>query len=196
MNLNHIKLITFVLLTLVFTSCSNKTNSSNNTQAEEIISVDSILSNGENLIGKTISIEGFCTHTCRHGARKMFLMGSDNSLILRVEAGKDWERGFSGNCIKNIVKVIGTVHETRIDEAYLQKWETQIAQQKSSTTTDENEKQHCSTDSQACQEQGTTVEEKIANYRQRIAQRKETEGKEYLSFYFFEADSYEVIDSE
>ena len=44
----------------------------------------------------------------------------------------------------------------------------------------------------ARQETGITVEERIADFRTRIAARKAAEGKEYLSFYYVTATSYEI----
>ena len=44
----------------------------------------------------------------------------------------------------------------------------------------------------ARQETGNTVEERIADFRTRIAARKAAEGKEYLSFYYVTATSYEI----
>lgn len=38
------------------------------------------------------------------------------------------------------------------------------------------------------------VAERIADFRQKIAARKEAVGKEYLSFYFVEALAYEIVE--
>lgn len=191
---NYIYLATLVL-SLAISACSTSTSTSTQEETTAAIDIDSILTNGDAMMGKTLTIEGFCTHTCRHGGKKMFLMGSDNSQMLRVEAGKDWERGFAGNCIKNWVRVTGELFETRMDEAYLQNWEKQMAEQAAKTPTGEEE-EHCDTESKAQQEVGDTYQEKVANYRKRIAERKEKEGKEYLSFYYFVADEYNVINNE
>lgn len=41
-------------------------------------------------------------------------------------------------------------------------------------------------------ETASTPEARIADFRAKIADRKANSGKEYLSFYFMEANSYEV----
>ncbi|MGL5546273.1 MAG: hypothetical protein ACRDCS_04655, partial [Tannerellaceae bacterium] len=89
------------------------------------------------------------------------------------------------------VRVKGSLVEERIDEAYLQRWEAQVANQA--------EEKHgtseagCSSEQKARNEQvGTTVNDRIAAFRKRIAERKEKEGKEYLSFYHINGTSYQV----
>ena len=39
----------------------------------------------------------------------------------------------------------------------------------------------------------TTQQERIENFRKSIAERKEKEGKDYLSFYHIEADTYTIL---
>lgn len=82
---------------------------------------------GDSLAGQTVTIEGVCTHTCKHGARKIFLMGSDDTQTIRVESG---ELGsFDPQCVNRVVRVTGRVDEERIDEAYLARWEAQVKAQ-------------------------------------------------------------------
>ncbi|GAE83436.1 hypothetical protein JCM10512_1707 [Bacteroides reticulotermitis JCM 10512] len=82
-----------VALAFTATSCGNKakTNAGEAASTEQVASnvleIDSLLANAENLAGKEVTIEGVCTHTCKHGAKKIFLMGSDDTQTIRVEAG-------------------------------------------------------------------------------------------------------------
>ena len=91
-----------------------------------------------------------------------------------------------------IVKVNGILREERVDEAYLQRWEAAVAAQTA--------KQHgevetgCDSEKAARGETGNTVAERIADFREKIAARKAAVGKEYLSFYYVEAISYEVVE--
>ena len=50
----------------------------------------------------------------------------------------------------------------------------------------------CDTEKKARGETANTPEARIADFRAKIADRKASSGKEYLSFYFMEANSYEV----
>ena len=179
--------------------------------ATEAISVDSLLNNAEALTDKQITIEGVCSHTCRHGATKIFVMGSNSDNIIRCEAAL--LKHFSKECVHSVVRVTGYVRETRMDEAYLQRWkqayEEAVMEQQAQQAADsqygdagvsgeQNEavssSAGCETESRARREKGNTIDEKIAAYRQAIAERKEKEGKEYLSFYHIETTSYEIVE--
>lgn len=158
-------------------------------QATAEMSVDDLLASAEANVGKEVSFRGICTHTCSHGATKIFLMGSDDTKTIRVEAG---ELGsFDTRCVNNLVSVTGVVSEQRIDEAYLQRWEAQVKNQTEEKHGKEGEG-GCSTEKKARGESGNSSEERIADFRKRIAERKAKEGKDYLSFYYVTATSYEI----
>ena len=152
------------------------------------LEIDSLLANAENLANKEVTIQGVCTHTCKHGAKKIFLMGSDDTQVIRVESG---ELGaFDPKCVNSMVRVTGTLKEQRIDEAYLQNWEAQLkAQAAENHGTGEA---GCDSEKKARGETANTPEARIADFRAKIADQKTKTGKEYLSFYFMEATSYEV----
>ena len=99
-------------------------------QAEEVVaamSIDDVMAKAGELVDQTVVIEGVCTHTCSHGAKKMFLVGSDDSKTLRIEAG---ELGaFDTKVVNNVVTVKGIIKEERIDEAYLVDWESRLKNQ-------------------------------------------------------------------
>lgn len=184
--------IMFVLL-CAFASCqSNGTTQQQATETIEVtaLEVDSVLQNAENLMGKEIEIEGVCTHICRHGGRKIFLMGSNNNRIIRIEGGQVGK--FAPDCVNNIVKVKGFLVEERIDEAYLQKWETSLADQTAEKHGADG--QGCSSEKKARGESGNTPQARIEQFRKRIAEQQEKTGKDYLSFYHVEAVSYSIAE--
>ena len=160
-------------------------------QAEEAVaamSIDDVMAKAGELVEQEVVIEGVCTHTCSHGAKKMFLVGSDDTKTLRVEAG---ELGaFDTKVVNNVVTVKGILKEERIDEAYLQDWETRLKA--------ETEEHHgdgeggCTTEKNARGETANSAEGRIADFRAKIAAEKEATGKEYLSFYHVVATSYEI----
>lgn len=191
------KIKSFLILAtaLVMVACGgNTSNKSNNEEAEAVaataMDIDALLASAEELAGKEVEIEGICTHICSHGGRKIFLMGSDDTKTIRIEAG---ELGaFDQKCVNSIVKVKGILNEERIDEAYLKQWEALNAANAAEEHGDGEG--GCSTEKAARGETGNTVEERIAGFRARIAERKASEGKEYLSFYFVLATAYEVVE--
>ena len=112
------------LLCIGSISCGNNTKqqSQNNTIEEQTVvstgmEVDSLLANADSLAEKNITVQGICTHTCKHGAKKIFLMGSDDTQTIRFEAGELGQ--FSHDCVNRIVEVNGILKEQRIDENYL-----------------------------------------------------------------------------
>lgn len=185
--------IALMAITFIGTACDNKQQKSaseatTEQSASSALEIDSLLANAESLAGQEVTIEGVCTHTCKHGAKKIFLMGSDDTQVIRVEAGT--LGAFDPKCVNSIVRVTGILKEQRIDEAYLQNWEAQLkAQTAEKHGTGEA---GCDTEKKARGETATTPEARIADFRAKIADRKAKTGKEYLSFYFMEANSYEV----
>ena len=57
--------------------------------------VDNLLADAEKLTGGKVTVEGVCTHICRHGGRKIFLMGTDDTQVIRIEDGENQARGES-----------------------------------------------------------------------------------------------------
>jgi|GEM_PF-759406 len=185
-------LIILAVSALVMTACGNNQNNkaAEETAAPIAITIDSLYVNGEALVGELIEIEGVCSHICSHSASKIFLLGETNPKALRVEAA---ELGsFAQECVNSVVKVQGMLREERIDEAYLQSWEQRIA--------DKSAEQHgngeggCDTEKSARGETANSDEGRIADFRARIAERQQAEGKDYLSFYFVEAEAYEIVE--
>ena len=192
------KIKSFLILAtaLLMVACGG--NTSNKSKGEEAqaevaataMDIDALLASAENLVGQEVDIEGICTHICSHGGRKIFLMGSDDTKTIRIESGK--LGAFDQKCVNSIVKVKGMLKEERIDEAYLKQWEELEAANAAEEHGDGEG--GCSTEKAARGETANTTEQRIADFRARIAERKEATGKEYLSFYFVEATAYEVIE--
>ena len=163
-------------LFFIGTSCSNKQKNTEETATTEqttgAMEIDDLLANAESLTDQEVTIEGVCTHACKHGATKIFLMGSDDTQTIRVEAAK--LGSFDTKCVNSIVRVTGTLKEQRIAEKH-----------------GEGEA-GCSTEKKARGETANTPEARIADFRAKIAKRQAESGKPYLSFYYMEAANYEI----
>lgn len=88
---------------LCLASCSKTAQ-----KVETIYTIDEVYNQADSLLGDTITFQGVCTHLCKHGGRKAFLMGSDDTRILRVEGAK--MGNFDAACINNVVRVKGVLH--------------------------------------------------------------------------------------
>lgn len=180
-------------MTLGLASCGDNSNKNKEQASAEkmtptALEVDQVLADPDSLAGDTIKVEGICTHICKHGGGKIFLMGSDDTKTLRVEAGESIG-SFPQETVNSIVRVTGVLVEDRIDEDYLAQWEAQIADQAKEAQGEGG----CAADMKANAEAATnSVRERIANFRSRIAERTEKEGKPYVSLYHMEGLSYEI----
>ena len=180
---------------IAFSSCnSNKKTSETENETETIqtiVTVDELLANAEQEIDNVVLLEGVCSHICSHGGKKLFLMGDDDSKTIRVEASDDIG-AFKPESVNSIVKVKGTLKEERIDEAYLTQWEARLAE----GVVDEHgeDGEGCETELKAQgQEDLDSETARIKDFREKIAARNETEGKNYLSFYYIEAVEYTIL---
>lgn len=193
-------------------ACGGSSKSADEQAAPEIaaVSVDEVLANPENFLGDTIVIEGVCTHLCSHGGKKAFIAGSADSVMLRCEAYPLMGEPFPKTVIRHPLQVKGVLCEERIDEEALLTMErnARAAQQQEDFSQANGNTESAQADSAApkpkesgCaterasrgQSSMTTLDERIADYRKRIAERQASEGKPYLSFYYLQAESYEVL---
>lgn len=195
--IKSLKHLGLCLLAIFFVACgsnSSKKESSDSdavlikqTEANLSLELDDLLEKADQYSGKEVTVEAICTHICQHGGRKIFLMGSDDTKTIRVESGTD--RAFDGNCVNSIVEVTGVLHEQRMTMAALDKWEEQL---KMAAKSKEEAHESCDSSKKARGETADTDEERIKDFRARIAERKSKDGKDYLSFYYIESSSYEI----
>ena len=151
--------------------------------------VDSLMTEAEAFLGDTVTVEGLCTHLCKHGGRKAFLVGADSTTVLRCEATPEMGGAFAPDCVGKELTVRGVLCENRIDEEGVAAMEAQYL------AADSTAKAHeaCDTEKKAQgQADISTFEARMADYRAKIAERNEAEGKPYLSFYYLEALSYTI----
>ena len=182
--------VAMIAACLVMVSCGGGKKQQAAEEAVVAMSIDDVMAKASGLVEQEVTIEGVCTHTCSHGAKKMFLVGSDDTKTLRIEAG---ELGaFDTKVVNNVVTVKGIIKEERIDEAYLVDWETRLKNQTEEKHGNEEGEGGCDTEKNARGETADTPEGRIADFRAKIAAEKAATGKEYLSFYHVVAESYEI----
>ncbi|MGC9352668.1 MAG: hypothetical protein ACP5D9_02455 [Mariniphaga sp.] len=82
----------FLMAALAF-SCGNqgtqnKNTSENAEKAAIVYSVDDLYANAADLVGKEVTVKGTVMHVCKQGGGRCFLMGSNEDINIRVEAGE------------------------------------------------------------------------------------------------------------
>ena len=186
----NLLLLAFISI-MAFASCTGNKKTAEAEVDQTPITVDQILAMAEQEVDNVVVIEGVCTHICSHGGKKIFLMGDDDSKTIRVESN-DAIGAFKSECVNSIVHVKGTLKEERIDEAYLVKWESQLAEGTAELHGDGEE--GCETEQKAQGQDSVTDDAgRIKDFRTKIAARNEAEGLNYLSFYYIEADAYSIL---
>lgn len=192
-------------LSMTVTSCGSKTtenNQSTEVSVRTTISVDEILTNPADYVDKTVTVEGVCSHLCKHGGRKAFLAGSANNFLIRCEAFPVMGTPFPASTIHHPMTVTGVLREERVDEAAVQEMERIYAEAQFQAQQDSNDVASqseigasCDTEQAARGQQGLAdFNARMADYRARIARREAAEGIPYLSFYYIEAADYNLLD--
>jgi len=190
MNRNRLFLNLFVVSVtlLLFANCTGSRNA-------KPVSVDHLLTNAGSLIGETVIVDGLCTHVCAKSGMKLFLQGSDAAHTLRAESDATLGK-FDPENVGKKVRVWGKLVEERIDEAYLQELEKEINSNVLLSHGEGGEGgEGCETE-QAAEgvATGSSEMERVNQFRQQIAERKASEGKEYLSQFHIAAESCQIID--
>jgi len=179
----------FAIMLLSLASCGgdgNKQKTETSETKSDALTVDQVLTNPDQYVDKTITIEGLCSHLCAHGGVKAFIQGNADNMQLRCEAFPGMNEPFSGETVHKALKVTGKLREQRIDEEYLKALEN--------SDIDGDRETGCDTERTAHGQQDLkTLNDRIADYRARIAESVAKGGKDYLSFYYMDATGYEIL---
>lgn len=190
------KKIFLMLIVAVFVFACNNPENNNNSESniEEIAKVDilNFEKSAINLVDKKIEVIATISHVCEHGGKKMFLVDEETEESVKVTLGENMA-AFKTDLVGNTVKVIGTVEELRIDEAYLVEWENEILAEveKEKTEAKSNVSGHTpgSKDEEADLGDHKDAKDSIADFRKQIAE----SGTDHLSFFSIICEKYEVI---
>ena len=185
------KYLIFISIVLIFFACKTEPKPASNTIAG-IVTVSELLTKPDSFVNKNMQVKGTITHVCKHGGKKMFLMGLTEDQTLRVDAGKEMSQ-FDASRIGNDAVVTGVFVEQKVDEAFLSNWETEVKDE--IIKSGKEIKATASTEEKAVyekigrhEEEGNSTLDEINGIRQQI----KTNGKGYISWYSFEAKSYTI----
>ncbi len=91
------------------------------------ITVDNLLAEITNYIDKDIVVVGTVNHVCKHGGKRMFIMGEDPDIAIKITPNDEigiFEKELEGSS----VIITGIVKELRIDEAYVANLEKELSE--------------------------------------------------------------------
>jgi len=178
------RFLALFVISVFFVSCGTNSGPVNEEKTAEVeipvLSIANFEDEGENFIGENVIIEGTVVHVCQHGGKRMFLIGEDPDVRIKVTVGSDIP-SFEVELEGSDVVVYGFVDELRIDEDYLVQWEAELAEESVMTKEEEGEEhqgQHTGLGEQADQGEHVEALEIIQDYRDQIAASE----KGYLSF--------------
>lgn len=190
------KLFMLIALAVIFAACNTTQEKSAGSESQELEPIDEQITitvvefdkGAADYVGKEVQISGTVDHACKHGGKRMFIVGEDTVARVKINAGENIS-SFDAELEGSQVMVIGIVDELVVDKAYLDKWEKEVIEE-----TGEEHKihdgKHEKEDQEGEDEDHTANElERIKNLRQQLAE----SGKDNLIFYSIECISYEII---
>ncbi len=175
-------LVAAFVVMVAFTACNNvkkaKTGEDKAKAETSIIakaqSLDNLMKNAEQNVGKEVFVKGLVDHVCEHSGRRCFLVNDDEKLSIRVEAGGEI-KGFNKELSGSIIAVKGKLQIQKITAENINEFEEKVKAQKD---TEEGGK-HC--------------DAQMANIQKMRTWMKE-HGKNYYPKYFVEGIEYEIVE--
>jgi hypothetical protein len=155
------------------------------TNAAPVVSVKDYLKDPAAFAGRQIVLQGFVTDVCRKKGCWALLHDTDSEAKGQVRVKQDEEgqtfKAFLPDLLGRSIQVDAQVKETKIDQAYLDKWETSVKAAKERAETAGGEKS----------ESFDTVLKQIAEYRGRVEKSK----RGYLSSYSLAVSQWREADA-
>ncbi|HSH50139.1 MAG TPA: hypothetical protein VK982_00290 [Bacteroidales bacterium] len=119
------KLLGLIVVTALIFSCG--TQEKKEEKDIKAIPVDKIMADTENYINEEVVVKGMVNHVCAHGGKRMFILGEDPDIALRVTPDEKigiFEKELEGNTV--IIK--GILKELIINDEYVAQLEKEIAE--------------------------------------------------------------------
>jgi hypothetical protein len=110
------KSLILILGLSVFLSCTNQNKQKKEDKKADLVvlTVDELLVQGKDLVGKEVMVKGTVTHVCKESGARCFVMGSTEDISLRIEAGKIGS--FSQEQMGSDIQVSGILQEVKLEE--------------------------------------------------------------------------------
>ena len=142
--MKKMKFLVVVLLAAVLSSCGNNSgNETANTDTTEVKTDTTVAaipdvtavtfadltdSLAMSLAGKEVKIQGTVDHVCKHGGKRLMLVGQNPDERIRVEAGDN--PPFDQELTGKTIEVTGKLMVEKIDSTYLANWEKELKENK------------------------------------------------------------------
>jgi hypothetical protein len=178
------QLFVLSVLSVAIFSCSGNKKAETATETAEVTTVadeqlpafglDSLLKVAERELDKTVKVNGYVTHTCKHSGKRCFIVGESQSVSMRIEA-KGEIGGFNRELVGSKIEVAGILKERRLSSEYIANMEKDVELKK---------KEDGSAESCAAE---------LSNIAEMRKWMKDN-GKDYYSIYYMDGLNFTVLD--
>ena len=202
------KLFLLLFVAVAFTACNNApTNEGDKVTAEaeetqnatEVLTVDQLLVNIGDLVGKSVSVTGDVDHVCKHGGTKMVILG--DTADIHIKASDESGNFRADEVMDHRVVVNGIVDEFRVDEDYIAKKEGELEEmianggdKEEKVEAEEHEEKGMFPDNDSKHKKQIAGMEKQIEGLKKMLEEARAEGKDHVSFYSVKANNYEVVE--
>jgi hypothetical protein len=191
------KVLFLMMVAVTFLAVSCKTG---DPEYKDAMTCEQMEAKFAEMVGKEVKVTGMVTHTCKHGGTKMFMMGQDTNITLKIDAGASGN--FKADEVEGMeVGITGVVEEFRIDEDFIQGLEAELVALKAKVDTNatgvkvhENcdmSKKNDAERAEVTPTDVTNLQADIDYYRSEIAK----SGKDHLSYYSIKCSKYKIFEN-
>jgi hypothetical protein len=173
-------LLILILFALFACNQGSKETASTNKNDTTQLTVLTFSTLADSCIDKPVIIEGTVFHICKHGGKRMFLVGETDSLRVEITTGPTIAK-FDETLAGSRVRVFGTLREERIDAKYLNEWEAEV------NKPEESQSVGIHTGAKGHEDQG--VQDKLDQIKA-LREDLKNSGKDHLSNFSIEANSF------
>ena len=112
------KLALLSVFALILLSCGNQKSKKQIVEQTEpeviVLSVDELYKNAADLTDKEVVVTGTVMHVCKHGGQRCFIMGSNEDINVRIEAGEKIG-AFNQELMGSEVEIIGIFKQVKTE---------------------------------------------------------------------------------
>lgn len=112
------KLFLLIVMTLFVFACGSRQNQTQSAEeAVNVLTVDELMASAADFVDSEVVIAGLVTHVCKHGGQRCFVMGGNDEVSIRVEAGDEIE-SFRQEHVGSELQIVGILRLVPADSGH------------------------------------------------------------------------------
>jgi len=112
------KIALLSMLALLCFACGSQKSKTQKSEVSEtemvVLSVDDLYENAGDLADKEVVVKGTVMHVCKHGGQRCFIMGSNEEINIRIEAGEKIG-AFGQELMGSDVEIVGVLKQVKTE---------------------------------------------------------------------------------